>query len=305
MKNSEYIDIFIPSYHRPHNNKTAKYFIGNGYPAEKIHVVCDSEADDIAEYETERDLQGYQLHIFDMDEARARYDYVHRPSKARRSAGQARNMFYDIAEELGITFYIVIDDDTSHFEYRPFVKYMRKARIEEVVKTFVMIKALMQKHHLGVFGLSQTGEMFGADYDTKLLRWKVMNVTFYDTRYIYRGERGVQDNDTSQFVNIYNEGYFTASLRSGIVLSQAPSATQSGGLTDLYQECKLLNKALVTVIQFPSAIVAEKQVMNGNRLHHHINARYLIPKVMRGRRNNIKWDAYPEDVKFTNEPKRK
>lgn len=63
----------------------------------------------------------------------------------------------------------------------------------------------------------------------------------------------------------------------------------------------------MTVIQFPSAIRAEKQVMNGGRVHHRINGRYLIPKILKieGGRDNIAWDTYEEDVPFTNEPKRK
>lgn len=303
MKNNE-IDIFIPSYHRPHNNKTADFFIRNGYDPKKIHVILDSEADDIAEYEQEAKINGFQLHIFDMAEARARYDYVHRPSKSRRSAGQARNMFYDIAKGLGIDFYVVIDDDTNDYQLRPFGKYIRLANMNDIDRTFVLIKEMMQKRHIGLFGLSQTGEMFESE-DTKQLRNKVMNTTFVNTKYIYRGERGVQDDDTSQFVTIQNDGYFTGSLRSGIILHQTASATATGGLTELYNECKLLNKALVCVIQFPSAIIAEKQFMNGGRLHHRINARYLIPKIMKGKRSNIAWDAYEEDAVFTNEPKRK
>lgn len=303
MKTKNDIDIFIPSYHRPHNNKTADYFIRNGYDPNKIHVVLDSEADDIAEYEQEAKMNGYKLHVFDMEEARRRYDYVHRPSKARRSAGQARNMFYDIAKDLGIDFFIVIDDDTNHYEFRPFGRYCRIAKIGEVRHVFSRIKEMMQKRHIGLFGLSQTGEMF-ENSDTKQIRNKVMNTTFVNTNHIYRGERGVQDDDTSQFVTIQNEGYFVGSIRNGIVLHQTLSATATGGLTELYNECKLLNKAIVCVIQFPAAIIAEKQVMNGGRLHHRIKARYLIPKILKGERSNIEWDAYPEDAIFTNEPKR-
>lgn len=82
-------------------------------------------------------------------------------------------------------------------------------------------------------------------------------------------------------------------------------ATSKGGLTDLYNECKLYNKAMVTPIQFPSAIYAERQVMNGNRLHHRIMYRYLAPKLLKSKdRSNIAWDTYEEDYPFTNEPKR-
>lgn len=297
------IDILIPSYHRPYKIKTAKYFIKQGYDPKKIHIIIDSEADDKTDYEIECNNYGMNLHIFDMNEARERFDYVHRPSISRRSAGQARNMFYDLVKKLGISFYLVIDDDTVNYQIRPYAIYTRSATLEDLNNVFESIREFMIKRKIGVFGCSQTGDMFQVPF-LPILRNKVMNTTFINTKYIYRGERGVQDNDTSQFVGIMNEGLFTGSLASGLVLAQTASAKQEGGLTDLYRENKLLNKSLVTPIQFPSCIHAEKQKKNGGRLHHKIAYRYLYPKVIKGKRNNIAWDTYPEDYPFTNEPKR-
>lgn len=295
------IDILIPSYHRPNNIKTAKYFCKIGYDPKKIHVVIDSEADDKSEYDLACKKLGINLHVFDMTEARKRYDYVHRPTESRRSAGQARNMFYDLVKGLDIDFYCVQDDDTSNYQIREFGVYSRSANLDDIVNIFDSVKWLMNKWHLGLFGLSQTGDMF-ARYTTKMLRNKIMNTTFVNTKYIYRGERGVQDDDTSQFLVAMNEGLFIQSLASGLVLSQTASAKQKGGLTDLYNEAKLLNKSLVCPIQFPSAVHAEKQKKNGGRLHHRTSYRYIYPKLIKGKRSNIKWDTYIEDTPFTNEP---
>ena len=295
------IDIFIPSYHRANNIKTAKYFIKKGYDPKKIHIFIDDEANDRLEYKEECRKLGCNLLVFNMDEARERFDYVHRASKSRRSAGQARNMFYDFAKELNIDFYLVIDDDTRQYEIKPFAIYTRGALLEDFLNVFEGVKEFMLKHKIGLFGLSQTGDMFSVP-DNKILRNKVMNTSFYNTKYIYRGERGVQDNDTSQFVGIMNEGYFTGSLATGLALNPMGSATAEGGLTDLYNECKLLNKSLIIPIQFPSLCYAEKQKKNGGRLHHKITNKNLAPRIIKGKRNNIAWDSYPEDVPFTNEP---
>jgi len=304
MMNNEFIDIFIPSYKRANNLKTVKYFTANGYEAGKIHVVIDSEADDKEEYEKECERYNVNLYVYNIDEARVRYDFVHRPSPARRAAGMARNMIYDIARNKGIKFYIVQDDDTQGYEVKRYGKYCRLARINEVVSVFNSIKRFMEVNRIGLFGLSQTGDYIGGA-KCVLYQPKVMNTTFVNVNYIYAGERGVQDNDTSMFTGVLNEGYFTGQLMDGVVLKQTQSATAEGGLTDLYKELKLLNKALVTVIQYPSAIIAEKQKMNGGRLHHRINYRYLMPKILKmpNGRSNIAWDTYPEDGMFTNEPK--
>ena len=238
-----------------------------------------------------------------MTEARKRFDYVHRASVSRRSAGQARNMFQDYAKKKGIERYVVMDDDTKEFQFRVKGVYVHTASGDTVKRTFEMIAEMMRRQRIGLFGVSQTGDFYGSLY-LSMMRRKVMNVTFYDTRFIYRGERGVQDDDTSQFAGVLNEGLFTGSLADGINLQQTVSATAKGGLTDLYNECKLYNKAMVTPIQYPSAIRAERQVMNGGRIYHRIDYRYLAPKLMKGERNNIAWDTYPEDYPFTNEPKR-
>lgn len=309
---SDWIDIFIPSYHRPDNCLTVKYFKRLGWDSSRLHIFVDDEADDIDDYRAMCEKNGCQLVIFSMAEARARYDYVHRASPSRRSAGQARNMFQDYAQSHGITFYCVQDDDTTAMNKRLFGrkfagKSYKRATLSEVRATFLGIREMMMRRHIGVFGLSQSGDLIGGLDRNALLRHKVMNTTFYLLPYIYRGERGVQDDDTSLFTGVMNAGLFSGSLYQGIILHQMPSAEQSGGLTDLYNECKLLNKSLVVPIQFPSAVYAERQAKNGGRLHHHIEGKFLEPRLLRniGGRDNIAWDTYPEDTPFTNEPPRK
>lgn len=297
------IDVFIPSYHRADNLKTVKFLEKIDYDMKHVYVFIDDEADDRERYKAVAKQYGFRLVVFDMTEARKRFDYVHRASISRRSAGQARNMFQDYAKKKGIERYVVMDDDTKEFQFRVKGVYVHTASGDTVKRTFEMIAETMRRQRIGLFGVSQTGDFYGSLY-LSMMRRKVMNVTFYDTRFIYRGERGVQDNDTSQFAGVLNEGLFTGSLADGINLQQTVSATAKGGLTDLYNECKLYNKAMVTPIQYPSAIRAERQVMNGGRIHHRIDYRYLAPKLMKGERNNIAWDTYPEDYPFTNEPKR-
>ena len=297
------IDVFIPSYHRADNLKTVKFLEKIEYDMKHVYVFIDDEADDRERYKAVAKQYGFRLVVFDMTEARKRFDYVHRASVSRRSAGQARNMFQDYAKKKGIERYVVMDDDTKEFQFRVKGVYVHTASGETVKRTFEMIAEMMRRQRIGLFGVSQTGDFYGSLY-LSMMRRKVMNVTFYDTRFIYRGERGVQDDDTSQFAGVLNEGLFTGSLADGINLQQTVSATAKGGLTDLYNECKLYNKVMVTPIQYPSAIRAERQVMNGGRIHHRIDYRYLAPKLMKGERNNIAWDTYPEDYPFTNEPRR-
>lgn len=301
------IDFYIISYHRPNNIKTLNSLQRLEYDMKKVTVFVDSEADDIPEYAKTCAEYGCNLHVFDMDEARRRYDYVHRPSKSRRSAGQARNMLQEYAKSQGIDFYVVSDDDSEHYDVRVIssYNYRRIATPEDFQYMLQETEALMRDRHIGCFGWSQNGDIYGP-MNNVLFRKKVMNTTFFLLPYVNRGERGYGDDDTSQFVGMMNQGLFVGSFGCGVCLKQMQSAVQEGGLTDLYNETKLLSKAILCPIQFPSAIHGEKQVKNGGRLHHKINYRYLMPKILKGDGtvDNIPWDTYPEDWPFTNEPKR-
>lgn len=303
MRNDTHI--FIPSYHRPDNIRTAKWLRKVGWDMSKVFVFIDSETDDKEQYEEACAKLGCKLQVFDMDEARRRYDYVHPASPSRRSAGQARNMFQDFAIAHGIDFYCVQDDDTGGL-YLEQQRFGGLADHSQLRTLFDGIEDIMRNRHIGVMAIPQQGDAlcgYKQYYAKYLYKRKVMNCTFYLMPYIYRGERGVQDDDTSMFCGILNAGLFTGTLVAGIFLQQQNSATQAGGLTDLYNECKLLNKAMVCPIQFPSAVHAEKQKRNGGRIHHRINYRYLSPCIIKGtpEHDNIAWDKYPEDMPFTQE----
>lgn len=298
----ESIDIFIPSYKRANNLKTAKYYMNLNWEHQKIHILVDDETPDIDEYRKFAEKNKLQLHVFNLNEARMLYDFIHRPGESIRAAGMARNMMYEIARSNGIEFYMVQDDDTNSYEIKKYGRYQRKAVENEVKSVFCAIEEFMKRHRIGVFGVSQSGDYIGGN-TKKLYAQKVMNTTFYLTGFVIRGERGVQDNDTSLFCGVMNRGLFTGQLNDGLTLHQSKSATQKGGLTELYNELKLINKALVVPIQYPSAVVAERQVKNGNRLHHKIISKYLYPRIIKDCNgiNNIAWDTYPEDIPFTNE----
>ena len=298
--------IFVPSYKRAKNIKTLKYFAKIGYDVKKIVIFIDNETPDVEDYKEECGKYGCGLHVFSIDEARQCYDFVHRPTPSRRAAGMARNMMHDYAIEKKIDFFVVIDDDTNCFAVRYFGKKEKRANLKQIVNCFSSIENMMKARHIGCFGLSQSGDIY-SERNLVLFRKKIMNVTFYLHPYIHRGERGVQDDDTSQFLGIFNSGLFGGSLGDGIILHQTPSATATGGLTELYNEAKLLNKALVCPIQYPSAVYAEKQTSNGNRIHHRIMYKHIVPKILKneGGRDNIAWDAYDEDSVFSLARKRK
>lgn len=297
------IHIFIPSYHRFDNLKSVKYLAEIGWDMSRVVVFVDDEAGDSEKYEEVAKTFGFKLEILSASENRRRFDFVHREPKSRRCAGMWRNAFCEYAEREGVREYLVMDDDTQGFEIKLQGKY-QSCEVKKELLCFVIeeILGMMRTRGIGAFALPQTGDFIGGE-SHRLWIPKMMNCIIYQTGYIKRGERGVQDNDTSMFCGLWNEGYFCGSFGDGVVLKQALSGVSNGGLTALYHEQKLLNKALVVPIQFPSGVFGEKQPMNGGRLHHHIEYRYFAPKILKGTpdRDNINWRRWEEDRVFTNE----
>lgn len=294
------INIFVPSYHRADNCKTVEVMLNKyGWDPKKLTVfVDDEEQENVDAYKKLQKEKNINLHVFDINKARENFDFIHRASPSRRAAGMCRNVFWEYAEANNIDYYVVMDDNTTSFGIKH-IDRERTCRNKEVVcEVFNMIVDFMKRKRIGCFALPQSGDFIGGNVKGVYLN-KVMNTTFYCTKFVHGGEAGVQDNDTTQFVNMHNRGMFTGSTGYGLILHQRQSCTAKGGLTDLYKECKLLNKSLVCVIQFPSAITAMHQKKNGGRIHHSIKDKYLRPRIMKGKRGNIAWDTYEEDVPFT------
>lgn len=299
--------IFIPSYKRANNLKTVNYLEKFEYPSKLIHVVVDDETPDLDDYKYQAQSRGFKLHIFNLNEAQRRYDFVYAlPASMKRTTGMARNMFFDIAKELNIKIFGYMDDDTLYFSIRPNQVYKRIANKDDIKIAFALLAEFIDKHKIGLIALPQIGDIFHHDSDY-LLKYKTRNCIFFNTDYIEHGERGFLGDDISMFMSVLNEGLFTGSLWGAIYLNQANTAKQAGGLTEIYKEAKLMSKALICPIQFPSCVWVEKQKMNGGRIHHHIDYRYLVPKILKlpkSKINTIRWDAFEEDVPFSNEPRR-
>lgn len=121
-------------------------------------------------------------------------------------------MMQDYAKEHGIDFYLVMDDDTTGYERKKIGHRCHNgvATREDFFRQIELTEIFMRKRRIGVWAWLQSGDFIGGE-NNRLYRPKVMNTTFYLLPYIYRGERGVQDNDTSQFVGILNRGLFTGS----------------------------------------------------------------------------------------------
>lgn len=113
MMKHENFAVFILSHGRAGNMLTVETLRKDKYTG-KIYIIIDDEDDQEQEY---RERFGESIIQFCKIKAAETTD-VMSPSKKRNAVVFARNECHKIAEQLGLTHFLVLDDDYVAFEFR-------------------------------------------------------------------------------------------------------------------------------------------------------------------------------------------
>jgi len=201
-----------------------------------------------------------------------------------RAIVYARNASFDIARQLGFKYFIQLDDDYRHFQYRfdDKLDYNYKA-IKNLDKVFEAMLEFFEKSPLKSIAMAQGGDFIGgAGSDLAEIvktKRKAMNsfICSVDRPFKFLGR-------VNEDVNTYTRGASLGDLfltTNQICLVQTPTQSNAGGMTDLYLESGTYVKSFYTVIMQPSSVkVGVIQGVNP-RLHHSIKWRDTVPKILR------------------------
>ena len=112
MKNKDFA-VFILSHGRANNIKTIQALEKGNYTGD-YYIIIDNEDKSSEEYYK---LYGNKVIMFDKLEISKKFDTADTFTD-RRTIVYARNACFEIAEKLGIKYFLELDDDYSTFEYR-------------------------------------------------------------------------------------------------------------------------------------------------------------------------------------------
>ena len=272
--------VFILTHGRPEKVYTLDALNRAGYTG-RIVLVIDNEdkrADDYYSMYSDR----YTVAMFDKLKKSTEFDTVDRGTD-RRSIVYARNACFDIAEQLGVKYFLELDDDYTNFRQR-FLKengefgswYLRD--FDAVVD--VMIEFLETSGALTV-AFAQTGDFIGGSdskvFKDKLAR-KAMNSFFCSTERKF-SFMGRINEDVNTYVNLGSKGnlFFTVSDMS---LDQTQTQSNSGGMTELYLAAGTYVKSFFTVICNPSSVKLYTVGFSHKRIHHLISWDNAVPKII-------------------------
>lgn len=272
--------VFILTHGRPDNVITLDTLKKSGYTG-KVYFIIDNEDTRADEY---RQRFGADNVIeFDKAEAADSFDTAD-TSGDRRAIAYARNASFQIARDLGLTYFLQLDDDYHDFLHR-FVEgsKIRSAQIrsfDEIVN--VMLKFLDDTGAATV-AMSQGGDHMGGiggKIHAGILR-KAMNSFFLRTDNPVEFLGKVND-DVNAYVVHGSRGQLFFTIMA-LQLNQAQTQQQSGGMTEFYQASGTYTKSFYTVMMAPSCTTIRTMGRTDQRYHHSIRWDNAVPKIISGK----------------------
>lgn len=272
--------VFILSHGRANKVKTLKMLDKIGYTG-KIYIIIDDEDDQERMY---RKLKCTDVIKFSKKEEMKCTDTADN-FKNHKLVVYARNKCHDIAKQLGLKYFLVLDDDYSSLDLRYLEDGKFKAKTcKKADKLFKLTIEFLETSGALTVAYAQAGDFIGGangNYRKRLLR-KAMNSFFCKTDRPFKFS-GSTNEDVNMYITYGNKGYkiFTISVVS---IVQTMTQQNSGGLTDIYLQDGTYVKSFYSVIHQPQAVMIAEMGSKHKRIHHTIQGDKVYPKIL-----NEKW----------------
>lgn len=280
MAIDESFAIFILSHGRPDRVYTYKTLRRAGYTGD-IYILIDNEDQTAPQY---YETYGDQVIMFDKAAVAETFDEGDNFGD-RRAVVYARNACFDIARELGLTYFMQFDDDYTAIAYRMDNEF-HSLHSASVLSFDGIINALL-KYYKSIpakaISLAQGGDFLGGienDIDKSMnRRRKCMNTILCSTERPF------------QFVGRINEDVTTYSWFQSlgnlfmmiplVSIQQRQTQSNAGGMTELYLDSGTYIKSFYTVMYSPSSVTLKMLRSRYPRLHHSISWEHTVPCIIR------------------------
>lgn len=274
--------VFILSHGRADNVRTVDTLKRCGYTG-KWYIVCDDEDFQIPKYQ--ENFGKDNVLIF--SKANVKFDIMDN-FEGNKVIVFARNVIFDFAKNLGLTYFWELEDDYHDFMYRPIeysekrkktiLAYYKIVNLDAVINVF--LKFLDATGALCV-AMAQTGDLLGGIYgDAKNvpIKRKVMNTLFCrtDRPFTFIGR---MNDDVNTYLSLGKIGKLFFQITNIAIQQDTTQQTKSGN-TVSYLKFGTYVKSIYSVIVNPSACKVKMMRSNHPRLHHKINWENAVPKII-------------------------
>lgn len=272
--------VFILTHGRANNVKTIRTLKSHGYTG-RVVLVVDDEDKQGADYR--RNFPG-MVEMFSKAEIRKRIDtFDNIPNNL--TILHPRNACFDIAERLGIRTFVQLDDDYMSFMSRYAEDGKLKVqKVKDLDSIFAAVTRFFWSTSVSSIAIAQGGDFIGGlksrtVYKSPIYR-KAMNSFFCspERRFSFVSR---MNEDVSTYTTLGSRGHLFMTTFA-VMLTQAQTQSQKGGLTEMYLQHGTYAKSFYTVMTMPSSV--KVGAMSGTahpRIHHSIDWDTTVPKIVR------------------------
>jgi hypothetical protein len=277
MENKDFC-VFIISHGRPNNVYTIDTLKKYKYTGD-FYIVLDNEDKSIENYKS---IYQDKILIFDKKSIADLTDEGNNFDN-RRTTTHARNACFDLAKNLGYTYFLVLDDDYTCFRYRYIDKYITKGYVNNLDLLFSNTLTYFKNTNFLSIAFAQGGDFIGGESCGLLQRYlyisrKCMNSFFcsVNRRFWFVGQL---NEDVNTYITNGSRGDLFLTIPF-VGLEQKATQKTAGGMTDAYLKYGTYVKSFTTVMMQPSSVFVAMMGFTTSRLHHRINWPKTTPMIL-------------------------
>lgn len=276
MKRNDFV-AFILTHGRPNKVHTYKALKNSGYTG-KIVIVIDNEDKTKDEYIKQF---GKQVVIFDKKAISETFDNADNFND-RRAIVYARNACFDIAKQMGVKYFIELDDDYTTFAYKFDDKFeYGQKTIKNLDNIFELLLNFYKSIPAHSIAFAQNGDFIGgaesSDAQLKMKR-KCMNTFICSTDRPFKFVGRINE-DVNTYTRLASTGllFFTV---PNVTINQVQTQSSSGGMSEIYLDNGTYVKSFYSVMFQPSSVKIRLMGTAHKRLHHSIKWNNTTPLIL-------------------------
>lgn len=271
--------VFILTNGRPDNVLTYDTLRKSGYTG-RIFLLVDNldktNTDYLRRY-------GEEVVVFDKKKAAKTFDTGDN-FEDMRAIAYARNASFGVAKDLGVKYFVQLDDDYHSFQYRFDSKFRyRPKTLKNLDSVFKALLRFYIDSGVTSVAMAQGGDFIGGE-DSKMaerirLTRKCMNSFICSTDRPFKFIGRINED-----VNTYTRAASTGALFftvNQVNLNQVGTQSNPGGMTEMYLDSGTYIKSFYSVIYSPSSVRIRIMNAKNARLHHSVAWANTTPLILR------------------------
>lgn len=275
--------VFILTHGRADRVYTHQTLRKQGYNG-KIYLLIDDTDSQISEYQQR---YGDSVVVFPKKDAIKMTDSGDNQKK-HNAVVYARNYAFEVAKQINIKYFLVLDDDYTDFRFafNHEMRYITKqGKIKNLDETFRYCLDFFIDSGATSIAMAQGGDFIGGEeskvgtcYLRNELSRKAMNSFFCSTDRPFKFFGRINE-DVNTYVEMGLRGYLFITLPP-LRIQQKPTQSNAGGLTDIYLDLGTYVKSFYSVMYAPSCVTVGEMGVFDRRLHHKIKWKNAVPMIL-------------------------